>query len=222
MRPPSPPRRRRKDAPPWFGRILTWTIPARPRFPFPSRSTHYAGRTYELVKLTYGVANHIGLPTNGWHFTYHPHHNPATHTTIGPRLSFDLATALTLAEAWLIASPHDVVASKEKVTPDLLLALAGAGPTFDLCGRAFMVWPRPKDACVGLHDDSRHLTEPGRELGVIEPRFELSDCAATKPHQVRWHPRLHSAFGGGYLEPSPYWREALNALAYNVKGRARA
>lgn len=221
MHPSTPPTRRRRDATPWFGRILTWTIPTQPRYLMPMRSTHYAGRTHELVKISGGVAQQLRLATHGWHFTNHPHRNPATHPAMGPALGRDLRTALTLAEAWLIAPPADVVASKGELTPDLLLSLAGRGPTFDVNGRVFMVWPRPEDGCLGLHEDSRHLTERGPELGALEPRFELSDCAAAEPHQLRWRPRLHPAFGGGYLEPSPYWREALITLAHNVKGRTR-
>lgn len=198
---------------PWFGQLLTWTVPAAPRFHFPMRSTHYAGRTHELVKITRAIAEHLGMRTYGWHFTAHPH-TPQT-TGLGPVLGAQLSTALVLAEAWLIASPVDVVASPAETTPDLLLALAGSGPTFTAHDRPLMLWPQPRTGCVGLHAYSEHLSEPGRELGVLQAQFTLADQPGSQRHQLRWRPRL----GAHYLEPSLYWREALNTLAHNVTGR---
>lgn len=214
MHPTTRPRPAPGSTSPWFGELLTWTRPARPRFHFPMRSTHYAGRTHELVKLTSAQAQQLNLRTYGWHFTAHPHHPQPT--GLGPLLSRDLASALVLAEAWLIASPVDVTASSAEPMPDLLLALAGAGPAFTAQGRVFTVWPQPETAALVLHQGSEHLSEPGRALGAVEAAFTQADGYGTRRYELRWRPRLGAAL---YLEPSAHWREALNTLVHNVKGR---
>src|SRR5687767_13572483 len=117
MHPNSPPRRRRTEVPPWFGNTLHWSTPARPRFLFPMRSTHYAGRDYELVKFTLAQAQHLGLSTNGWRFTEHPHPPTITGVGMGPALSPDLASALMLAEAWLLSPRADVLPNPSEPTP---------------------------------------------------------------------------------------------------------
>lgn len=213
MHPTTRSRRTPGSAPPWFGQLLTWGKPARPRFLFPMRSTHYAGRHHELVKLTSAQAHQLNMRTYGWHFTAHPHHPKPT--GLGPLLSRDLASALMLAEAWLIAAPVDTTATPDEPTPDLLLALAGAGPTFAARGNTFTVWPRPEAGCLALHQASEHLSEPGPVLGEIEATFTQADGYGTARYELRWRPRLGRAL---YLEPSTHWREALTTLAHNVKG----
>lgn len=179
------------------------------------RSTYYAGRTHELVKLTRAQAQQLNLRTYGWHFTAHPHHPRPT--GLGPVLSCDLASALILAEAWLIASPLDTRTTSAESTPDLLLALAGAGTTFAAQGRLFTVWPEPGAGCLVLHKASEHLSERGPVLGVVEAVFSRVDGYGAPRYELRWRPRLGRR-RGLYLEPSAHWREALNTLVYNVKG----
>jgi len=220
MHPISRARRTRSAAPPWFGAILTWTTPpARRRYRFPRRVTHYAGRTYELIKFTQEDAQQLDLGTGGWHFTRHPHRVSISGLGFGPALGPDLACAFMLAEAWLLSEPVDVVARPDEPMPDLLLALAGAGPTFHVRGEVMMLWPRPEHGCVGLHRYTKHLTERGPELGVLEPQFDLTEFAGAERHGLRWRPRLSPYLGGEYLEASMYWREALSTLAHNVERR---
>lgn len=210
-------RSRRTRSPLWFGQTLEWIIPARSRFRFPSRATHYAGRSYELVKFTSAQAQGLGLSTGGWYFTEHPDRYWLRLTGhLGPLLGADLTSALMLAEAWLLSPSADLARDSSEPLPDLPLALAGSGPTFHVRGVLMTVWPRPESGCVALHRYSQHLTERGAELGVLEPQFDLSDCPGAEPHGLRWRPRLARPLGGEYLESSLYWREALSTLAHNV------
>lgn len=220
MHPSTTPRRTHADRVPWFGNILRWDTPARPRFPFPTRSTHYAGRTYEVVKFTHVQAQHLGLRTNGWHFTQHPHlHTLPVPRGLGPALCWEMRSALMLAEAWLMSPRCDVEPDPHETVPDLLLALAGAGPTFHLRGRLMTLWPRPEEGCVGLHGYSEHLTERGPELGTLTPQFDLSDCPGAEQHGLRWRPRLSPSLGGNYMQSSLYWRDAVSTLADYVIGK---
>lgn len=220
MHPSTTPRRVRQQVLPWFGNLLHWTPPHKPRWHFPMRITHYAGRTHELVKFSFAQAQQLDLHTNGWHFAAHPHVQvPGNGAGFGPALHHMIGDALMLAEAWLLSPNADVLPDPEQAVPDLLLVLSGCGPAFQVRGRIMQMWPDHARGRITLHRYREHLSERGPELGTLTPHFDRADYPATERHGLRWRPTLSPALGGDHLESSLYWREAAYRLADTAMAR---